>query len=64
MLEKYIWGPACWPKTPRGGGIFATGVPLSLKASRVVHLIAVCFTPRLPQLTIHTLRVQYWAPLK
>jgi len=25
MPEEFVWGPGGWPKTPRGGGVFAKG---------------------------------------
>jgi len=27
MPEEFTWGPGGWPKTPRGGGVFATTTP-------------------------------------
>jgi len=27
MPEEFIWGPGGWPKTPHGGGVFATTTP-------------------------------------
>jgi len=27
MPEEFNWGPGGWPKTPRGGGVFATTTP-------------------------------------
>jgi len=27
MPKEFTWGPGGWPKTPRGGGVFATATP-------------------------------------
>jgi hypothetical protein len=27
MPKDFTWGPGGWPKTPRGGGVFATATP-------------------------------------
>jgi len=27
MPKDFSWGPGGWPKTPRGGGVFATATP-------------------------------------